>query len=185
MKGRTAHRLFLALALLAASVGLHAQTPVDNTRLKAIYEADQQARRKLPIDWTVVAEQDRAHRAEVRTLMQAGELRTAADYFHAAMVFQHGEELDDIRLAFSLAQISATLDPTRKQARWLTAAAWDRMLMSKNVPQWYGTQYYQPKPGAPTELYKIDEAVVSDAERGSMQVPSLQEARDLLKQINQ
>lgn len=185
MKGRIAHRLLLAIALVLVSAGLHAQTHTDNARLKAIYEADQQARRKAPIDWTVVAEQDRAHRAEVRALMQAGELRTAADYFHAAMVFQHGEELDDIRLAFSLAQISATLGPARKQARWLTAAAWDRILMSKNLPQWYGTQYYQPKPGAPTELYKVDETAVTDAERASMQVPSLLEARDLLKQINQ
>ena len=184
MHGRIAQRILFAIALLVASVGLHAQTHADNGRLKAIYESDQQARRKTPIDWTVVAEQDRAHRAEARTLMQAGALRTAADYFHAAMVFQHGEELDDIRLAFSLAQISATLDPAHKRARWLTAAAWDRTLMSKNVPQWYGTQYYQPAPGAPTELYKVDEAAVTDAERASMQVPSLQEARDLLKQIN-
>ena len=183
------HRLLFAFALLmACATAARAQDPApsqDNERLRAIYREDQQARQKQPIDWSVVADQDRAHRAEVRALLQAGGVRTSADHFHAAMVFQHGEELDDIRLAFALAQVSATLDPSRKQARWLSAASWDRMLMQKNVPQWYGTQYHQPLPGGPTELYKIDETAISDAERAAMGVPSLQEARDLLEQINQ
>jgi hypothetical protein len=161
-----------------------AAAPQDNTRLGAIFKEDQQVRQKQPIDWSVVAPQDRAHRAEVLGLLQAGQLKTANDYYHAAMVFQHGETLDDIRLAFSLAQLSATLDPASKRARWLSAAAWDRILMRKNVPQWYGTQYHKPSAEAPMELYKVDESVVSDAERAEMGVPTLQAAKDMLREIN-
>ncbi len=178
-------RIVSAVALLLSMcTSAYAGSPLDDPRLSAIFSEDQQARQKSPIDWTVVAAQDRAHRTEVLRLLENGKLRTANDYYHAAMVFQHGEKIDEIRLAFSLAQISATLDPVHKQARWLSAAAWDRILMAKGVPQWFGTQYYQPTPGAPTELYKIDESVISDAERAGMNVPSLQSAKDLVLEIN-
>jgi hypothetical protein len=180
------YRIILVVTLFAAvCTNVLAESPPDNLRLSAIFKEDQQARQKAPIDWTVVAAQDKAHRTEVLGLLKSSKLRTANDYYRAAMVFQHGEELEDIRLAFSLSQLSATLDPAHKQARWLSAASWDRILMTKNVPQWYGTQYYQPSPGAPTELYKTDESVISDAERASMNVPSLQAAKDLLREINQ
>lgn len=56
--------------------------------------------------------------------------------------------------------------------------------MTKKVPQWYGTQYTAPRAGEPTELYKVDETIVSDAERAAMNVPSLQTAKDFLLEIN-
>lgn len=161
-----------------------AQPSRDNARLEAIFKQDQQARSRQPIDWKVVSVQDREHRVEVLDLLKAGKVVTANDHFHAAMVYQHGDSLDDYRLAFALAQVAATLDPSQKQARWLTAAAWDRMLMNRNVPQWYGTQYHQPVPGGPMALYPVNESAVTDAERAQMNAPTLQEAKDRLKQIN-
>lgn len=177
------YRIILAAAMFTSTSAFAGSLP-DNSRLSAIFKQDQQVRQESPIDWAVVAVQDKAHRAEVLRLLKAGELRTANDHYHAAMVFQHGEDLDEIRLAFSLAQISVTLDPAHKQARWLSAAAWDRILMTKKVPQWYGTQYSQPTPGAPMELYKVDESVISDDERAAMNVPPLQSAKDQLLEIN-
>jgi hypothetical protein len=156
----------------------------DNPRLAAIYKEDQKARQKQPIDWSAVSKKDKAHRAEVLDLLKSGKVITANDYYYAAMVYQHGDEVDDIRVAFSLAQISSTIDPTQKKARWLSAAAWDRIMLRKDVPQWYGTQYCRPVPGGPMELYKVDESLVTDEERTSMGVPTLQEAKDRLQWMN-
>ncbi len=176
--------IFVAALLLAPLVTYSAEQSRDNARLVEIFKADQQARQNSPIDWSVVAVQDRAHRAEVLEMIRAGRLLTANDHFHAAMVFQHGDSIEDYRLAFSLSHIGATLDPEHKGAKWLSAASWDRILMTKNVPQWYGTQYHRPEPDGPMLLYEVDESVVSDNERKGLNVPTLQESKDRLLRIN-
>ncbi len=171
-----------AIVLLALTLA----APVlaaDNPELSLLYEKDQEARMHQPIDWAVVGKQDEEHRQRVLELLKKQKVVSANDYLHAAMIMQHGSTFEDIRLAGSLATIASTIDPDLERARWLTAAAWDRALMKKDVPQWYGTQY-RPVPGGKTILYKVDESVVTDEERKSLSVPTLQEAKDLLKQIN-
>lgn len=155
----------------------------DHPRLAQIHAADQAARTTQPIDWDRVSAMDAAHRTEVLALLRAGEVRTANDLFHAAMVMQHGSETADYQLAFSLARLAMTLDPDSKRARWLSAAAWDRILMSKNVPQWYGTQFHSPGPDEPMALYEVNESAVTDEERAAMSVPSLQASREMAKKL--
>lgn len=166
--------LVAALCLAWGTATAHAD---DNRRLAEIFEADQRARNQEPADWQAMAEQDRGHRAEVLSMLRDNALRTSKDYFNAAIVFQHGDTPDDYLLALSLAQIAATLDPGNKGALWLTAAAWDRLLMSRKVPQWYGTQYHKANADSPIELYPVDESAVTDEERAARNVPSLQEAK--------
>jgi hypothetical protein len=168
---------YIAINLLALSMaGLtHAD---DNPVLTKIYETDQAVRKRQPIDWTFVTKQDEMHRARVLELLKSQEIVTANDFLHAAMVMQHGNTFEDYRLALSLATVASTIDPQIEQARWLSAAAWDRALMQKDVPQ------YQSSPGAKTTLYKVDERAVTDEERKSLGVPSLQQAKDFLKEIN-
>lgn len=177
-------RPILATLLALMMFTTHAEGLADNPRLTEIFNADQAARRVTPIDWTRVAAQDKAHQDEVTKLLQADALHTANDHYHAAMVMQHGSNTESYQLAFSLARLAVAMDPAHKRARWLAAASWDRILMSKGVPQWYGTQYLSATPGGPMELYKVDEAAVTDADRAAMNVPSLQQAKDLLQQIN-
>ena len=179
-----ARKILIAILMACLAFGVSAETAADNARLTKIFSEDQAARITRPIDWAKVGAQDKAHRKEVLALLSAGEILTSNDFYHAAMVLQHADTTEDYQLAFSLSRVSATLDPSNEKARWLSAASWDRILMSKGVPQWYGTQYHNPVPGGPSELYKIDESVVTDAERAAMKVPSLQEAKDLLLQIN-
>lgn len=171
--------LWLAVLLILSGV-IHA---ADNAELAEMYRQDQAARQQHPIDWTRVAKQDRAHRERVLALLRNGQVTTAKDYLHGAMIMQHGESFDDYRLAIGLSVVAATMDPNLKQARWLSAAAWDRALMNKGVPQWYGTQY-QSQPGAPMTLYAVNESAVTDAERAALGVPTLQEVKDFPKQIN-
>ena len=117
-------RILIAIVLCLGWAAAHAD---DNRRLWEIFEADQKSREGDAIDWQAMAEQDRAHRAEVLSLIRSNALHTSNDYFNAALVFQHGDTTDDYLLALGLAQIAATLDPDNKAALWLTAAAVDRL----------------------------------------------------------
>lgn len=169
--------LAVLLVLGLASTQLPAADHGDNARILEIYQADQQDRGDGQADWAEVRRQDQARRAEVLALLRSGALRTAPDYFRAGIVFQHGETVEDYGLAMALAHMAMAIDPESKSARWLGAAAMDRLLMRRGLPQWYGTQYHMPTPDGPFELYPVDAAVVSDEERRRFNVPSLSESR--------
>lgn len=159
-----------------------------NAELAEIRRADQADRqvRADKIDWSLVAARDKARLSRVREIITAGGLRTAEDYYDAALVCQHGETVDDIRLAYALATISAAIDPKATSASWLTAAAWDRIMMRMDKPQWYGTQFRKGKePNARWELYNIDETVVTDEQRKALGVPSLEQARARARRMNE
>ncbi|WP_394846159.1 hypothetical protein LZC95_01690 [Pendulispora brunnea] len=114
-----------------------------NGELRDIYHADQDDRRAAPekIDWKVVNPRDAARRERVRQLEAAKQLRTADDYYHAAMVFQHGIDESSHATAFHFARHAVELDSNFVKARWLVAASRDRYHMSRLEPQLYGTQY--------------------------------------------
>jgi len=159
----------------------------DHTELQAIKDADQSDRVAGPnTDWSVVAARDRVRLKRVRELVVSGELRTAVDFFNAALVCQHGPDVADIRLAHALATISASMDASATSANWLTAASWDRIMMRLGKPQWYGTQYTRAKTGdRKWQLYTIDESAVTDEERTRLGVPTLAEARQRADKLNQ
>ena len=170
--------LLIAFSFVLAAPPAVAQNP----ELAAIYQADQAARSKPgEIDWAVLLPEDRQRRERVHELLSAGEVKAAADYYHAAMVFQHGESLDDIRLAHALSTIAMSLAPEEKHYRWLTAASWDRMMTTQLQPQWYGTQFQSDNDGV--FLYPVADGAVSDEDRTAMQVPTLAEAKVQLQEI--
>jgi hypothetical protein len=175
---RVSRCLPLALLLLSAALPALAGNP----ELAAIHQADQEARaRPAEIDWTILLPEDRKRRERVMELLRAGEVRDAADYHHAAMVFQHGEGLDDIRLAHALSTIAMSLAPDEKRYRWLTAASWDRVMATQLQPQWYGTQFQSDDAGM--FLYPLAEGAVSDDDRKAMQVPTLAKTAARLQEI--
>jgi hypothetical protein len=99
------------------------------------------------------------------------------------LIFQHGNTVDEIRLAFSLATTSRALDPDSGRCKWLSAAAWDRLMMRLGRPQWYGTQFTKSD-GGKWELYRVDESVVSDKDRAELGVPSIAEAKARAAELN-
>lgn len=140
-----------------------------NAELLALFSEDQEDRRgELPAD---LPERDRNRRQKVQELVATGALREPEDFFHAAMVFQHGETLDDYWRAYELAKKGAELG--HRGARWLAAAAHDRWLMRQGKPQKYGTQYVSE--GERWKLWEVDPAT-TDAERSEWNVPPLAEA---------
>ena len=180
------HKILSLTLALFAHFSVHADTDVQsNQTLLELYNEDQRVRKSKDIDWDSVAKQDGKRRKSVLAMIAAGKLHTSEDYYHAAMIFQHCESADEIRTAFSLAWMAITLDPSNDSARWLSAAAWDRIMMREEMPQWYGTQFSRSTPEGPWELYKIDESAVTDEERARMKVRPLQESRALVEKLNQ
>jgi tetratricopeptide (TPR) repeat protein len=147
-----------------------------NAELLQLFEDDQGDRKKpyTQIDWKVVGPRDVARRKRVDEIVKAGGAKVADDYYHGAMVYQHGETPEDIQRARDLALKAVELDPNHKSARWLAAAAEDRKLMYEKKPQKWGTQY-QSRDGT-WVLYEVDPSI-TDEQRAEWNVPSLDEAR--------
>ncbi len=151
-----------------------------NEEIQALFQADQadrQADRPLPPDLT---ERDRARRETLEGLIAAGALQTTEDYFHAALIFQHGEHLNDYWRARELAIQAA--ERGSRPGRWLAAAAYDRWLMRQGKPQKYGTQYVAS--GGCWMLWELDSAT-TDEERAAWNVPALAEARRRAEEMTQ
>jgi len=94
------------------------------------------------------------------------------DHYHAAMVFQHGGSAESYRRARELALRAADLG--HRPARWLAAAALDRLLVHEGRRQRYGTQYRTW--GGERMLVEVDPST-TDRERAEWDVPPLAEAR--------
>jgi hypothetical protein len=134
------------------------------------------------INWEVVSKRDEQRRQRVKEMLAAGEVKSKDDYFHAAMIFQHGSNPADYETAHKLALKAAELDPNFTTAKWLSAASKDRYLWSIGKPQIYGTQYKMVDDK--WTLDPIDTTAVTDEERAKMGVPPLAEARKRADEMN-
>ena len=172
--------LLLTLLLVSAAC-----SGADNEQLRTIVRADQDERQSpgMPEDWKDMMQRDAQRRVQVHAELAAGRVRTSADFYNAALVMQHGQGLEDIRMAHALATIASSLDPLDRSARWLKAASWDRMMTTQGKSQWYGTQFSQDSDGK-WILMKIDETAVTDAQRIELAVPTLAEAKKRVEDMN-
>ncbi len=124
---------------------------------------------------------DRARERRVDEILAAGGATSSADYYHAAMVWQHGEGVPAYEHAHALALMAVTLDPTNKTARWLTAASEDRLLVNQHKLQRYATQY--TKRGGVWVLNEVDPAI-TDEQRATWEAPPLAVAQERARQMN-
>jgi tetratricopeptide (TPR) repeat protein len=155
----------------------------NNVALYRFYLQDQADRVGDEINWDAVAQHDAYRRDQARKMLQDGTVKTSEDYYHAAMIFQHGEEPEDYMKAHELALKAVGLDSTNDDAKWLAAAAQDRYLWSTGKPQWYGTQFQIIDDK--WTIDPIDTTQVTDEERAEWHVPSLKEARSRAELMNQ
>lgn len=141
-----------------------------NAEMTSIFDADQAARSSSNIDWSVVGPADAQRRKRTKELLDSGALQSGNDYYHAAFIFQHGDQANDYLLAHLLAMIAVARG--KPSAIWIASATLDRYLLKIGKPQVLGTQYSLPK-GQPATQEPYDRALVSDAMRKALQVPSL------------
>ena len=88
-----------------------------NQELRDLFMADQSGPRgdigsDTPDYWHM-RERDAQRRSRVSELLAQGEVSAPDDYFHAALIFQHGETLEDIWQAHKLARKAAELGATQ------------------------------------------------------------------------
>jgi hypothetical protein len=169
-------KIWIILApLLVALQPVLAEQPAaistNNAEMSSIYAADQAPRTGggVAVDWAVVGPQDLERRRRTRELLDAGALRTADDFYHAATVFQHGTNAADYMLAHTLAVIAAARG--RSDATWMAAATLDRYLQAVGHSQIYGTQY-STRDRQNTTQEPYDRALIPDALRGALGVPT-------------
>jgi hypothetical protein len=156
-----------------------------NRELYQMYEEDEADRGTAPnvkADWQAISERDGARRKRVLELFRSASLKVADDYYHAAMILQHGSAAEDFDLAHQLSLKASDLEPTNLEARWLAAASKDRYLMTLGKPQLYGTQFKRDR-GGPWYLYPVDPSI-TDEERARWNVPPLAELKKRAEALN-
>lgn len=167
------NRLIALLLGLAFSAQAYCAPLGANEELKSMIVMDQQDRTAKKIDWKAVGQRDKERADRVGQMLSDGAIKTAEDYYNAAMIFHHAGDGEEIKLAFALATLSAKLAPEHPAPKWLAAAAWDRYMMWKNLPQWYGTQSQVSQQTGEQTLYPIHPSAISDEERKAANVPVL------------
>lgn len=116
---------------------------------------------------------------KVQEILRTTTLEDAIDYHHAALIFQHGESVEDFIQANKLAEIA--VEKGDDSARWLYAASKDRSLLMSGKPQKYGTQFIKDENGQWDVAQPIDPEV-TDEERAEWGVLPLSEALKVYKQ---
>jgi hypothetical protein len=170
--------ILMALAFTIAMALRTAPTRVapDNPELSQMYKLDQSEREGANVDWTALYRHGMERRAHLKHLLESGGVQSAADCFHAAMIYQHGQTPDDYLLAHLLAVTA--ISKGSKEARWLSAATMDRYLRSIWQPQVYGTQSTRSSDKEPWTHDSMNENLVSDSMRAALCVVSLSKQRE-------
>ncbi|UOQ69547.1 hypothetical protein [Hymenobacter volaticus] len=155
-----------------------------NDELHQLFVADQQEREHHPQVGTpayvALRGQDQTRRHQVQRLLDQQQVHTAHDYYHAALIFQHGETVEEIALAHRWALKSVELG--LEASKWLAAAALDRWHMYQGQPQKYGTQLVPD--GTRYRLWDV-EPNTTDEERAQWKVPSLAEMEGRAAQLTE
>lgn len=174
-------QFFFLFSLIAIPFVSVAQSK-DNEELQKMYTEDQRARQVANIDWKNLMKEDSARKARVYQLIKEDKLVTGNDYYHSAMIFQHGGDVASSTMAVNHMKKAIELDPTIN--KWLLAAAIDRDLMRRGEPQIYGTQYTKNYGDTKWKRYQIDSTKVTDEERKYYGVETLAQQREKERQMN-
>lgn len=145
-----------------------------------MYDEDQGSRMVSNIDWVQLTKNDNIRENRVYELIKEGKIVTGKDYYHSAMIFQHGK--DSVAYGMAVMQMKKAIKLDSTINKWLLAAAIDRDLMSRNKPQIYGTQYVKKGENGKWERYKIDTTQVTAEERKYYHVETL--AEQVIKERN-
>lgn len=144
-----------------------------NMELRRLFEEDQSDREPpdgRSLDQAVIQARDLTRLLRVKELYIQNKLLTGADYYHAAMILQHGDTPEDYLLAHEFCIVGISKGEAR--AKWLAAASEDRFLMMIRRPQRFGTQYLSVGTDSALQLYKVG-SDVTDELRVMFNVPPL------------
>lgn len=121
-------------------------------------------------EYAALRKRDRERRRQADELLRSTAEPDAADLYHAAWLFNHGDTPLEAKRACDLASRAAALG--HHDAAWLSAAAYDRWCMYRGELQRFGTQIVPD--GTGFRVWDTDPAT-TDAERARFDVPPLRE----------
>lgn len=160
-----------------------------NKEIAIMFGEDQKPRLSgQKIDWKVLKVEDAKRRVRVKELVEQNTLKTAHDYYKTAFIMHHGEDAEDYRLANELAERAFEFEKPHQMAPWLSAATKDRLLLSKEEKQWYGTQgvtYLKENKKVGIDPRKIDTTAVSSEERLRRNAPTIEQLREYIANFNE
>lgn len=136
--------------IAASSINVWRCAPDDMPELCRLAAEDQRDR-EPPVDWDSVAGRDRQRRVAALGIVRSRPLRTHGDYFHAALVMQHGDTWEDFAAAHLLSTRGLQLAPADPNLQRMVAATWDRMMHSMGHRQWFGTNTFRNADGSEME----------------------------------
>ena len=158
-----------------ASIGVAADVSgpgmVSNPEMRAMFDADQSARKAQPIDWKTLVPADEKRWTRTRELLDQGALHTADDFEEAAFIFQHGADANSFLLAHVLATIA--VEKGNSSAIWIAAATLDRYLQKIGQKQVLGTQFLKGSADAIWTMDPYDRDLIPDTLRAEFHVPAL------------
>lgn len=189
------------LATLVFSTCLIAQQPPsvatpqpqisDSEEMKTIFIADQLDRGNNPfakggdpqptsLPGPEIRKNDDARKSRVKALLENGTIRTAPDFYRAALVFQHSGTPDGQLLAHVLASVAA--ERGYSGALWLMAATLDRYLNQIGKKQLFGTQFHSVARANNVTEYDfvqsdVEPGLINDSLRAAFCVQPLSEQR--------
>ncbi len=135
---------------------------------------------KAPVpDWKEIGARDEQRHAQVRKLLQDGQLKSGKDFSFAALIFQHSSKAEDLMFGHILA-VTAVANGGDAMAKWLAAATLDRYLNALGQSQVFGTQFHKGE-GQPWTMDPYDRKVLSDSERALWCVIPLADQEHALK----
>jgi hypothetical protein len=195
MRTHARHAFLAALAAVIAACAPRPAPPapaLPNAELARLYEEDQGERgddffqrvSSSPDSLRAQMARDAVRIATVRAAVASGRARTSADFYHAAMVAQHGDDTTAYRQASEWSARALALDSSNADARHLTAMSHDRYLKALGRPQCYGTQITKTDLSRPWELYAVDSTCATDADRRRLGVPPLAVMRAKVDSMN-
>jgi len=152
----------------------------NNNKIYKIFLSDQKDHGAVKIrtynneeDWAKLTERDKKRQKNILKILKNKKFTfTSEDYFMAGIIFQHGTTIADSKKAISLAKNGAEMGNDR--AKWLFAAATDRLLLRQKKKQKFGTQYQ--KKNNKWRLSPVDKKT-TDKERAKYNVVTLKQAR--------
>lgn len=133
--------------------------------------------------WGEIARRDARRRQHVMQALKQGRLRQLEDYRCAALILLHAGDEPTLRLSYALAVQGQSLFPGQPALARLAARAWDRLMMARQQPQWFSTQF----DAAGTDgfrLYPLATGLMSEAERSRLGGLTDAEARAELAALN-
>lgn len=151
--------------------------------LKLLFEEDQYECVNQPSDGTpeylALKHRCKIRISRVMEILEFENVLSGEDYFHASIIFMHGDCPDDFWQAHTLAL--RAVNRNYNGAKRFAAAAYDRWLMYQGKPQKFGLQYVPD--GIQLRLWDVDPKT-TDEERAEWEVPTLKELQRNLSELN-